>query len=412
MPDVTAPVTFSKQETLFYCGPATLQMSLAALGTAPARPPTWQDRLWEDVKANTGATRPSGAPSTPTSPPFEQQKCEWCSSGGGWKCWSTTPGVLALLLNNQQNKAVYTVEPVNTDAQATGLVMDALDAKLPGIALVRGWQHWLVVDGYRYGEPGSTAVAGRNLNGVYICDPLATPSTHYVPWSTWKSDYLSSVPCGMYKERIVVFKAVPVIGYTPPAPPNAPTGIRIIDPPTTRSLSDRSIMNAQVLLSKDEAIRRASDGARALHQGRLQIAFAGATAYDAVLVQRLDDPDRYYYIVSYRTGSGDTVRLVVDGYDGTVEEVNGISAAGQVLPPFLAPAAALAQLHAEASTISDALRFRVRPGTVGTHPVLVWMPCGQSTSPFLPFYQMSVGDSFVYYRVDGVRFDELTTGPA
>jgi hypothetical protein len=32
MPDVIVPVTFARQETLFYCGPDTGQMVLGALG--------------------------------------------------------------------------------------------------------------------------------------------------------------------------------------------------------------------------------------------------------------------------------------------------------------------------------------------------------------------------------------------
>jgi hypothetical protein len=74
--------------------------------------------------------------------------------------------------------------------------------------------------------------------------------------------------------------------------------------------------------------------------------------------------------------------------------------------------AALQRLRKETEGAADVLRFRVRDGLVGEHPVLVWKPCLQSRSPFLPFYQLSVGDSFVYYRVDGERFSKLTTRPA
>ena len=45
--------------------------------------------------------------------------------------------------------------------------------------------------------------------------------------------------------------------------------------------------------------------------------------------------------------------------------------------------------------------FEFRREHVGLHPVLVWKPCRQSPSPFLPFYQFSVGGSFEYLRVDG-----------
>jgi hypothetical protein len=53
----------------------------------------------------------------------------------------------------------------------------------------------------------------------------------------------------------------------------------------------------------------------------------------------------------------------------------------------------------------------LRPGTVGVHPVLVWKPSAESPSPWLPFYQLSVGDQFVYLRVDGRLVDRLRLTP-
>ena len=420
MPDVLLPVPlpFHSQETLYYCGPATLQMILSALGVAAPSappPPTWQDLLYEDVKNNTGATRPSGAPSTPTAPYFADQKCEWCEDAG-WKCWSTTPGVLVYLLNKLQTAGVYSITMHTMDIPATGVLLDAIDAKLPGVALVFGWKHWLALDGYLQDEPGSTLVAGRNLNGVYLRDPLATAATHYVNWQKWKSDYLRPVPCGDYMTFIVVFQAVPAPPQTrtpPQAPPATPTNVRI-DPLDVQRVTERFRRRHQKLLLKEEAMKLAEAAIAMFREkkGRLQVAFTGARAADALLVQRLDDRDRYYYICSFTNDKGETARVIVDAHDGTFEEVSGIQEHGHLLPPFVSSTAGLERIQAEAAKTADALRYHVRPGTVGTHPVLVWKPCGESSSPFLPFYEYSVGDSFVYYRVDGRRFDVLTSGPA
>ena len=420
VPDVLlpVPVPFHAQETLYYCGPATLQMVLSALGVAaPATPPppTWQDSLYEDVKNNTGATRPSGAPSTPTAPAFPTQKCEWCEEVG-WKCWSTTPSALVYLLNLLQKAGVYSITTHTMDVPATGVLLNAIDAKLPAVALVYGWKHWLVLDGYLQNEAGATLVAGRNLNGVYVRDPLATAATHYVDWNKWKSDYLRPVPCGEYMTFILVLQAVaapPPPGTVPQPPPATPTNVRI-DPADVRRVTERFRRRNQKLLPKEEAMKRA-EAATAMFRkkkGRLQIAFAGARATDAQLVQRLDDHDRYYYIVAFANDAGMTARVIVDGHDGTFEEVSAITEKGQLLPPFVTPAAALRRIVEESASTTDARRYHIRPGTVGTHPVMVWKPCGESSSPFLPFYEYSVGDSFVYYRVDGRRFDVLTTGPA
>ena len=110
--------------------------------------------------------------------------------------------------------------------------------------------------------------------------------------------------------------------------------------------------------------------------------------------------------------SGETARVIVDAFDGTLRQASGIEREGEVLQRFMASPQAVTRLYAEAERPPDVLPYRVRSGMVGEHPVLVWKPCGQSSSPFLPFYQLSVGDSFVYYRVDGKQFDALTEGAA
>lgn len=413
MPDVDVGVPFVKQETLFYCGPAVVEMVLRTLKAAsPATPPTWQDQLWDLVKANTGASRPASAPSSPSSPAFPTQKCEMCA--GAWSCWSTTPGVLEYLLNTGQGSAIYAISQHVTEAAATAALLDALDANLPGVALVRGWQHWLVVDGYRHSEPNGWAVAGRSVNGVFIRDPLDVAATHYIKTSKWRSDYLRFVPCGAYQNTFVVAGAKPAPTPPPPPPqqpPQAPTGVRIVDP----RREPRPVWPGagRLMLPILEAIRRgAAAAAEVAGSGRLQPAFDGAQPRSAVLVQRLDQRDAYYYIVSFVAESGESARVIIDAFDGEFEEAIGVLEKGQTLPQYLPPGAALDRLHADPVRDEDARRPQPRTGTVGQHPVLVWKPCKESTSPFLPFYQFSVGDRFVYYRVDGPRFEELTEGPA
>ena len=144
----------------------------------------------------------------------------------------------------------------------------------------------------------------------------------------------------------------------------------------------------------------------------MRIGLAGAEAKRATLVQRLDEVDTYYYIVTFMKGTRETARLIMDGNDGELLEASVIEKSEDALPAYDVPTQSFERLLAEADRYSDALRFRIRPNTVGQHPVLVWMPCTQSSSPFMPFYQYSIGDSFLYYRVDGMRFEELTLDPA
>ena len=410
MADVFVAVPFVQQETLFYCGPATGQMVLSALGiVSPPAPPSWQDGLWDYVVNNTGATRPSGAPSTPTSPPFPQQKCELCASY--WKCWSTTPGVLQSMLNVSQGVAQYGVTTHSTEASATDKLLDAIDVNLPAVALVRGWQHWLVVDGYSTGPATAWAVGGRTIAGIYIRDPWALAATHYVTTKNWRRKYLKFVPCGTYKNTFVVLSAV-----RRPQPQIMRSSVA----PTTISIQDyfleprpQRLNIMKPLLTISFALQKAGDAAAQLAGAdRLKVALADARPASALLVQELDEPDSYYYIVSFLQGGRETARVMIDAADGELLEVAAVSESGGALQPYVTPAAALDRLHAEGAKVPESDRFQIRPGLVGQHPVLVWKPCGQSSSPFLPFYQYSVGDSFVYYRLDGRRFDELTEGPA
>ena len=404
MPDTFVAVTYAKQETLFFCGPAVAQMVLSALGVPQvATPPSWQSQLWEYIKNNTGAARPASAPSEPTAPPFPTQKCEWCS---GWRCWSTTPDVLIKLLNTSQGVAQYAISMHGIEDTATGVMLDTLDQNVPGIALVFGWNHWVVVDGYRHSEPGSHAVAGRHLNGVYIRDPEAPASVHYIDWIEWRDTYLSFVPCGVYKDKMVVCGGMRV-APPPIRPPQAPANLRILSVPPPDPLA-----MTKSIIPPEQAIHRAAEQLGPLRTSRLRAAVQSVEAKVAYLVQRLDDPDLYYYIVTFQGSAKEMLRVVVDAFDGTLRQASGIERDSDSLLPYIPAPAALARLHSNAEMAPDSLRFRVRTGMVGQHPVLVWKPCKQSTSPFLPFYQLSVGDSFVYYRVDGLEFDALTEGPA
>lgn len=407
MADVYTGVTYAHQETLFYCGPATAEMVLASLGVPSLTPPTWQDRLWDYIVANTGSTRPPSAPSSPTSPSFPRQKCERCA--GLWNCWSTTPAVLQQLLNSSQAVAQYAVSKHSLESTATGVLLDTIDRQLPGIALVFGWQHWLVVDGYRHSEPGATPVAGRNLNGVYIRDPWASDAIGLIPWIDWQDDYLSVVPCGSFAGKIVVLGGARLAAPAPSVP-HAPSGLRIVDGRAPEAMAVR--MEMRDLLTPQDAVRRATEQVSSLRESRFRIALHLAEAKTARLVQRLDRDDDWYYIVTFEVTDHETARVMIDGFDGRLRQVAGISREGEALPPFVPAPAAMNRLMSDSDQGSEWLAFRVRPGTVGEHPVLVWKPCGQSSSPFLPFYQWSVGDSFVYYRVDGRMFDALTEGPA
>lgn len=173
--------------------------------------------------------------------------------------------------------------------------------------------------------------------------------------------------------------------------------------------------DAAHIVSPELVMTEAVAAAKALLESqteRWRIALSSATPAALRLVQRLDREDDYYFIVSFQTSTYDTARLLMDARTNRLGEAIGVDTAGAALRPFLDPAVVLREWYDRTLDLPRVRGRVIRRGTAGLHPVLVWRPCQQSTSPFLPFYLISVGDQFVYWRVDGKAFDRLTTGPA
>jgi hypothetical protein len=207
MPNRNLGVQPVEQETTYYCGPAVAEMVLAFLGVGrPAGSATWQDQIRAYIEKNTNATRPSlkKAPDSLDNPAFKEQKCDRCD--GVYECWAATPNVLKKLLNANQSVTTYQVSQPTTERGATDAMLDSVDLGRPAIALVEGDEHFVVVEGYRHDEAGSVRTFGRNLNGVWFCDP-ADGTLHYKDFSVWEGSYLYWVDCGTYQDKIVVIRA-------------------------------------------------------------------------------------------------------------------------------------------------------------------------------------------------------------
>ena len=396
MAEVLLNVPWAQQETSFFCGPAVAEMLISAAGTArPASPPTWQQRLWQDIQAQTLESRPPDADVEPSS--FPSQKCERCEGDRDWHCWATTPEALKRVLNMRQAATVFAVQAHAGEGAATKQLLASIDAGHAPAALVYGWQHWVVVRGYTHGMSKSCPAAGRQFSGLYLRNSKVNNPLHYVTCSKWYDDYLRSVPCGEYSGDYVVITgtaAMPVSNPEPPGPPPAPPdGPRgdLIDP--------------------DTAVREAEIAARELLElqpTRWNPGLANKPARDPLLVRRLDRENSYYYIVSFGPERRETARLIVDAHTAEFGEAIAVESEEGWLPPFVEPQRALDFWSARLVDL-PALRYRrIAREAVKVDDRLVWRPCDQSTTPFLPFYQVMVGDNLVYLRIDGEAFDRLT----
>jgi hypothetical protein len=396
MPDVLLNVPWAKQEKSFFCGPAVAEMLISAAGTTrPASPPTWQERLWEDIKAQTLGSRPSDADREPSS--FPSQKCERCDGDPDWHCWATTPEALKRVLNMGQAATTFAVQAHAAEGAATAQLLASIDAGHAPAALVYGWQHWIVVRGYAHGMRKSCGAAGRQFSGLYLRNSKVNNPLHFVTCRKWYDDYLRSVPCGEYSGDYVVITgtaAMPVSNPTPPPPPDGRRN-RVIDPDTARREAE---VAARELLE--------------LQPERWNPGFANKPARQPLLVRRLDRDNSYYYIVSFGPERRETARLIVDAHSAEFDEAIAVEREDGSLAPFIEPRRTLDPWWARLVELPALRDYRITRETVKVDDSLVWRPCDQSTTPFLPFYQVYVGDSLIYLRIDGEPFDRLTESVA
>lgn len=110
-----------------------------------------------------------------------------------------------------------------------------------------------------------------------------------------------------------------------------------------------------------------------------------------------------YFIVSIRRGSEISARFAHDAETGDFLEAEGVRRPGAMLTAYVDAAEVVrSRLHLPPVTA-------VQPPADLATPDVVWRPCRQSTSRFLPFWRFRIESRTIYVRADGVMFDELTT---
>lgn len=148
-----------------------------------------------------------------------------------------------------------------------------------------------------------------------------------------------------------------------------------------------------------------------------------ANTLEPVLVQQLDKTDlgeAFYYLVPLgRDLASAKAVACVDGVTGEylectrfeakeAEGARGTGTWGQRFAMWETVASTRATLAAGKIDLRLEAGTSVRETEIGVHPHLVWMPCVESQSVFLPFRLVKVGNEVRYIRVDGKVFDKLT----
>jgi hypothetical protein len=332
--------------------------------------------------------------------------------------WATAPDGLQWTLDNCKPTACandFALFALNTkDAISRKIVWTIHHYRIAPVALVHGWNHWIVVRGYEASaapaNPDDTSycITSFDVNDpapALTCTPPPPPhlvgdgcgtggtrgiADQHVAYSTWQSDYMTGVPAKHWNGKFVAVcdsDPSPVrIGKQSPAPKRM-SGDRILTPDEAAACALAGL--EQYGLREREPWKRS---------------LAKTTPGTPILVQRLDRLDSFYYIVPMQVSRKVVPVLVcVDGRFGNYLQAGRIpDRGGNALHDLnFDPKVALELIRGHSINLGRKGRLTVRKEAFALYPTLVWRPCRESLSPYVPFFMISVGSTRIYLRVDG-----------
>jgi hypothetical protein len=385
-------VPYHQQDTDNYCGAACAQMVLRAVG----QPVLSQADLYNDNHGHT--VEPSA--------------------------WATPPDGLCWTMNNRQPSKHFSLDSTASEDPISRTICWAIhNYQCAPIALVFGGNHWAVVRGYTASAAPAAAfdtsytISSFDLNNPWPPVPAAPgPPPHTdgdvcgsggnrgvadinVAYGTWQTDYLTPNVFGTQW----LGKYVAVCDPDPkgPAGPSPP-------PERTTRSDGQNLLEAAVI--RERLLGNLTRAGLLSHAVWSKV-FDDLRTGDPLLVQRLDRPDSYYWIVPTLDRRGGLRAAVgVDARSGDYQQTLAVRNPDASLFGFVEP-----------QKVTDHVlgrRFELPRGGgpllvqrqgLSVHSALVWQPCRESLSPFYPFFMLSVGAHRLYVRVfDGAVFTALT----
>ena len=385
-------VGYHQQDTDYYCGAACAQMVLHTVGQGIIS----QDDLYNDNHSHT--VEPSS--------------------------WSTPPDGLQWTMNRRQSGKYFALDSLNTeDAISRMLCWTIHHYKVAPIALVENGNHWVVVQGYTASAaPASSLDTSYTISSFDINDPWpptpasAPPPPHTdgdtcgsggvhgaattnISYAAWQTDYMTANVFGT--QWLGKYVAV----CDPDLPPTSG--------PRTLSRIERPFDGERLLSASavQEHFPAALKQAGLLAHPRWAKILNGVRPADAVLVQRLDRPNSYYWIVSAVDAQGGlraTVRI--DARFGIYQQTASVNNPHAKMFGFGREEEVVEHVMTRRIELPhDGGRLAVHKEALSVHPCLVWRPCRQSLSPFYPFRMVTIGALRLFVRLfDGAIFFELT----
>jgi hypothetical protein len=400
-------VPYHQQDTDYYCGAACAQMVLDSLGAGLMD----QNQLYTDNHAHSVAE--SGWASAPDGLRWTMHNYEPPAPSGPPHYGSYDFVLFAL---------------GSEDAISRKLVWTIHHYQAAPIALVFGWDHWIVVRGYTASAaPADVGDVGYTIHSFDVNNPWppvpafsdatkAPPPPHTdgtdgcggggtrgvvnenISYTTWQSTYMTGVPSGHWGGQFVA--------VADPAPPPARRG------PPSRPLLEPLRHSGRLLLG-EHAAQRAHEALRAYglaERPAYEKVLGRALTGEPVLVQRLDLPDSFYWITPMRAGDETPLAVLIDARSGLYMQSAVHTGEGSVFR--MRPRAQVMKTLVGTVVELPAWRGRVavREEAICPYPTLVWKPCRESLSPLYPFHMFTIGADRIYVRVDGAVFTSLTEG--
>jgi hypothetical protein len=379
---------YHQQDTDYYCGAASAQMVLEECGVGLLS----QVGLYDDNHAHSVA-----------------------ESG-----WYTAPDGLTWTLNNRQSSKYFVLDALSTeDAISRMITWTIHHYQVAPVAMVFGWAHWIVVRGFTASDtPSSSQDIGYTISGFDVNNPWpptptpAPPPPHttgdvcgtggtrgvadeHISYTTWRTDYMTGIPGGHWAGKFVAVcdPEPPPTRHPDRQEPRRPLdGDRLIDARAAAEISDRALEEVGLLERKSWS--------KALN---------GTQIGQPVLVQRLDRPDSFYWIVPRTRGNLTTAVVNIDARYGEYMQA-------RALPDSKGTALLTLDQKDVDGLILDTLfqlperegQLRLRPGIACVSDHWVWRPCRESLSPYYPFKLVTYGDNRLYVRADGRVFTSLS----
>jgi hypothetical protein len=381
-----------RQENNKYCGPASAKMVLRWLKVTRS-----QNQLWDVLQ---DAADTLGLP-----------LCESCEGSELCEPWSTNPEALADVLKGLGKAPIKLISERSAAATDHAIVWSLIN-DIPAVALVQGWAHWLVVHGYHVDRvPANIDDTGYQLLGFDVIDPWPkTPARVFVDAAEWRSDYLNGVPCGRFTGSFVaVCDPEPTRSKGGPTVPARPTTWQ--DPKRGGRLAGKA-GGSERMLPMERARSVAIDGIERAGLTKAEVwrtAMRGTKPGAPQVVHRLDRPRQLYLMVPFEKGKTTTAQVLVDAYSGALLTARATENVKRTLAKPWSVDDAIERVARRRWDLPGArANLQVRREALSASTTLVWKPCTESLSPFMPFTRVTYGDYAFYVRIDGEVFTELT----